>query len=236
MIAHFPLYISVFFGLTTLMTLFLFYSAVKNAKLKSAASKSNLILLVLSLWLIVQAVLTLNNVYNTETNSLPPKIAIFGVLPAILVVLLTFMSHAGRRFVDGLPILILTWINIVRVPVEITLYWLLLYKMVPELMTFTGRNFDILAGITAPFVAYYGIAKRKLGRTALLLWNLVCLLLLINIVVHAFLSAPSPLQKLAFEQPNIAILYFPISWLPTFIVPIILFGHLVSIRRLINNV
>lgn len=230
-----PLYISIFFGLTTLLTLFLFYSAVKNAKIKSAASKSNFILIVLSLWLIVQAVLTLNNVYNTETNSLPPKIAIFGILPAILVILLTFASQAGRRFVDGLPLLTLTWINIVRIPVEITLYWLFLYKMVPELMTFTGRNFDILAGITAPFVAYYGIAKRKLRRAALLAWNFVCLSLLINIVLHALLSAPSPLQKIAFEQPNIAILYFPISWLPTFIVPIILFGHLVSIRRLINN-
>ena len=236
MITHLPLYISVFFGLTTLLTLFLFYSAVKNAKLKSAASKSNLILIVLSLWLIIQAVLALNNVYNTDTNSLPPKIAIFGILPAILVILLTFVSRAGRRFADGLPILILAWINIVRIPVEITLYWLFLYKMVPELMTFTGRNFDIIAGITAPFVAYYGIAKRKLGRTALLVWNFGCLLLLINIVVHAFLSAPSPLQKFAFEQPNIAIFYFPVSWLPTFIVPIILFGHLVSIRRLINNV
>jgi len=52
--------------------------------------------------------------------------------------------------------------------------------------------------------------------------------------VNALFSAPSPIQKFAFDQPNIAILNFPFSWLPTFIVPIILFGHLTSIRQLIK--
>jgi len=47
------------------------------------------------------------------------------------------------------------------------------------------------------------------------------------------LSAPSPIQKIAFEQPNIAILYFPFCWLPTFIVPIVLFSHLVAVRKLV---
>lgn len=48
-------------------------------------------------------------------------------------------------------------------------------------------------------------------------------------------STPSPLQKFAFDQPSIAILYFPFSWLPTFIVPIVLLGHLVSIRQLLKE-
>jgi hypothetical protein len=48
-------------------------------------------------------------------------------------------------------------------------------------------------------------------------------------------STPSPLQKIAFDQPNIAILNFPFSWLPTFIVPIVLLGHLVSIRQLLKE-
>ena len=62
--------------------------------------------------------------------------------------------------------------------------------------------------------------------------NFICLVLLLNIVINALFSAPSPLQKFAFDQPNIAILNFPFSWLPTFIVPIVLFGHLTSIRQL----
>ena len=99
-------------------------------------------------------------------------------------------------------------------------------------MTFEGRNFDIIAGITAPLIAYFGFTIEKLSRQIILVWNFICLGLLINIVATALLSAPSPLQKLAFDQPNIAILNFPFSWLPTFIVPVVLFGHLVSIRQL----
>jgi hypothetical protein len=102
-------------------------------------------------------------------------------------------------------------------------------------MTFEGRNFDVFSGITAPFIAYFGFRKKTLNRKIILAWNFICLALLVNIVVNAFLSAPTPVQQFAFDQPNIAILYFPFSWLPTFIVPVILFGHLVSIRRLVKG-
>jgi len=100
-------------------------------------------------------------------------------------------------------------------------------------MTFEGTNFDILAGISAPFIAYFAFEKKLLNLNLVLIWNIISLGLLLNIVVKAMLSAPSPIQKIAFEQPNIAILYFPFCWLPTFIVPIVLFSHLVAVRKLV---
>ncbi|WP_182953813.1 hypothetical protein [Pedobacter gandavensis] len=81
-------------------------------------------------------------------------------------------------------------------------------------------------------IAWFGIKNGKISPTILLIWNLICLGLLINIVFLALFSAPSPFQKFAFEQPNIALPNFPYVWLPTFIVPLVLFGHLVSIRQL----
>ena len=178
--------------------------------------------------------MTLKNVYNTETNSFPPKIMLLGILPTLLAVFYLFSTQKGRQFIDSLPLKNLTYLNMVRIPVEVVLFWLFLNKAVPELMTFEGRNFDIIAGITAPIVAYFGLTKSKLSRQVILIWNFICLGLLINIVVNALFSAPSPIQKFAFEQPNIAILNFPFSWLPTFIVPIVLFGHLASIRKLLR--
>lgn len=59
--------------------------------------------------------------------------------------------------------------------------------------------------------------------------------LLINIVIRALLSFPSPMQQLAFDQPNRAIIYFPFIWLPTVVVPIILFSHLASIWQLFRK-
>ncbi|MEM7181375.1 MAG: hypothetical protein AAF518_10715, partial [Spirochaetota bacterium] len=119
------------------------------------------------------------------------------------------------------------------IPIEIVLFWLFLYSMVPERMTFAGRNFDILAGITAPLIYYFGYIRKNLSRKIILLWNFVCLILLLNIVSNAILSIPFKFQVYAFEQPNIAVLYFPYIWLPSCVVPLVLFSHLAALRRLL---
>src|SRR5579862_123753 len=234
MIKNLPTYITITFVLTTVAMLALFIWIIKSSLSEPARKKSTFIFFGLTIWLAVQAVLTLKNVYNTDTNSLPPKIMVVGILPPILTILLLFSTTKGRQFMDSLPLKNLIYLNLVRIPVEIVLYMLFINKAIPELMTFEGRNFDILAGITAPFVAYFAFIKQKIGRNGLLLWNIICLGLLINIIVNALFSAPSPIQKFAFDQPNIAISNFPFSWLPTFIVPIVLFGHLSSIRQLVK--
>jgi hypothetical protein len=235
MIDNLPTYIALTFGLTTVATLLLFIWTIRNSNSEQTRKKSTFIFICLTIWLAIQAVLTLNNFYNTDTDSFPPKIMLMGVFPIILIIILLFATSKGRQFIDNLPLKNLTFLNIVRIPVEIVLFWLFLNKTIPELMTFEGRNFDILAGITAPFIAYFGLIKLKISRKAILIWNFICLGLLINIVVNALFSTPSPIQKFAFEQPNIAILNFPFSWLPTFIVPIVLFGHLTSIRQLLKR-
>lgn len=235
MIENLPAYISLAFALTTAATLLLFIWAIRNSNSELTRKKASPIFMGLTIWLIIQAVLTLENIYSTGTESFPPKIMLIGILPAILTIILLFATLKGRQFIDSLPLKNLTYINIARIPVEIVLFWLFLNKVVPQLMTFEGRNFDIVAGITAPIIAYFGFTPPKINRNAVLIWNFICLGLLINIVVNALLSSPSPIQKFAFEQPNTAILNFPFSWLPTFIVPIVLFGHLTSIRQLLKR-
>lgn len=232
---HLPVFISLTFGLTTVGTLLLFIWTIGNSNSGETRKKAFLIFIGLAIWLVLQAVLTLKNFYNSDTDAFPPRIILTGILPALLVLLSVFATSKGRHFINSLPLMQLTCLNIVRIPVEIVLYWLFLHKAIPELMTFEGRNFDILAGISAPLIAYFGLAKGKLGRKAILIWNVIALGLLANIVVNALFSAPSPIQRFAFDQPNVAILNFPFSWLPTFIVPIVLFGHLASIRQLWNQ-
>ena len=126
----------------------------------------------------------------------------------------------------------LTLLHIVRVPVEIVLYLLMLQNMVPEVMTFGGRNFDILCGLTAPVVYYFGYRRQWLGKSFLIAWNFASLFLLGNIVVTAVLSAPFRFQQFGFDHPDIALFYFPFVWLPCFVVPAALFAHLVSLRQL----
>lgn len=235
MLESLPFYIPFIFALTTLLTLILFYWSIKNSNSQKVQQYSNKILIGLIVWLAIQAILTLQNVYSSKIDFFPPTILLFGILPVIFTIIGLFSTHKGRQFIDSLPLINLTYLNIVRVPVELVLFWLFLNKAIPELMTFEGRNFDIFAGISAPIFAYFGLTKEKISRKVILLWNFICLALLLNIIINAFLSAPSPVQKFAFDQPNIAILNFPFSWLPTFIVPVVLLGHLTSIKQLLKK-
>ena len=229
-----PNYIPLVFGLTSILTLIIFFRAISTSAVHDTRTKATLILIGLIAWMLIQCLLALNDFYSNDTRAVPPRF-LLAVVPPILTILFLFITKSGRRFIDSLPLATITWLSIVRIPVEFVLYWLSLYKAVPELMTFTGRNFDILAGITAPFVAYFGISLKKMNPRFILLWNIVSLGLLLNIVINAVLSAPFAIQQFAFDQPNIAILYFPFILLPAFIVPVVLFTHLVSIRQLLKK-
>lgn len=233
MIADLPFYVTGIFALATIATLGFSYVSIKNASNKSTKQLATKVMVGLLCWLLLQAILSIKGIYSNNIHVLPPKIALFGIIPAMLVIVALFISEKGKQFLNSLSITWLTWIHVVRIPVELTLFWLYINQSVPELMTFEGRNFDIIAGVTAPFVAYFGITKGLLSKTMLLVWNIFCLILLGNIVINGFLSAPTPLQQFAFNQPNIALLHFPFSWLPTFIVPMVLLAHLTAIRQLL---
>lgn len=222
MISNLPAYINIVFILTTLLTIYLFYQATKQAVLALG---------IICLWSVFEAILGYNGFY-TITDTMPPRLPLIAG-PALLLIIGLFITGSGRKFLDSLDEKALTLAHIVRVPVEICLYWLFIHKSIPQLMTFEGRNLDILAGLTAPLIYYYGYVKNKLSRSVLLIWNFICLGLLLNIVINAILAVPSPIQLIAFEQPNTGILYFPFVLLPACVVPLVLLAHLASIRKLL---
>lgn len=228
-----PLFITVIFIIITIASLVMLHRVVKNSSSRRTREKSKTVFIASIVWLVLQATISIEEVYKLNTNSFPPKILIAGILPPFIFLFILFTSKTGKRFIDSLPLKKMTFLHIIRIPVEVILYFLSIYQYVPELMTFTGRNFDVLAGISAPIIVYYAWSKQSINRKGILIWNFICLGLLINIVINALLSAPSPIQEFAFNQPNIAILNFPFVWLPTFIVPVIFFCHLSSIRQLL---
>ena len=219
---HIPFYVSLVLALTALLTVFIFYNAAGN---------SRTVLFILFGWMIMQAVISKTGFY-TNTSAVPPRF-LLTIGPSLLFVILLFLTKRGRLFIARLNLKTLTMLHIVRLPVELVLFWLFIHKAVPQIMTFEGHNFDIFSGITAP-VIYYAVFIKKLNARWLLVWNILCLALLINIVAIAILSAPFPFQKLGFEQPNIALLYFPFVWLPCCIVPLVLLSHLAAIKSLMH--
>jgi hypothetical protein len=217
-----PVYIPILFGITTLLTILIFYKATYEKEF---------VLYLLLGWIAIQGMVSYKLFY-LDINAFPPHF-LWLILPPLLVIVMLCTTPNGKRFIAALSPGYLTLLHIVRIPVEIVLYLLYVHAVVPKVMTFEGSNFDVLAGISAPVVFYFGYIKKVLNNKVLLAWNFICLGLLLNIVVTAILSAPFPFQQLGFEQPNKAILYFPFTWLPCCIVPLVLFAHIASIRKLL---
>jgi hypothetical protein len=191
---------------------------------------SRRVLLLLCGWIAVQT-LVANTGFYFDSTTLPPRI-VFAVGPPVVVIVGLFLTRAGRAFLDRLDLRWLTVLHTIRIPVELVLHALFVAGLVPQVMTYEGRNFDIVSGATAPIVALIAFRQGQPRRGLLLVWNIVCLGLLLNIVAHGMLSVPGPLQQFGFEQPNVALLSAPFVWLPALIVPVVLLSHLAAIRQL----
>jgi hypothetical protein len=184
-------------------------------------------------WLAILFVLAEQSFF-LKIDTLPPRL-LFVLGPAILFITAMMATRWGKTFTEKASLEILTWLHTIRFPVELLLYGLYVQGQVPERMTFTGGNLDILIGLTAPVMAYCVFTRKWVSWQWLLAWNGVAVLLLLNVVIPAILAAPSVLQRIAFDQPNVAILKAPFIWLPGFVVPVVLLSHCITIARLIKS-
>ena len=222
-------YIPVVFILTSFATILFLWVAINDGMARPSFPVS-ILLAVLPLWWIATWWLASEGFYQ-DTLSVPPRLFLFGVLPALVMIGVYFVFFR-ESFIERLSLRTLTLLHVVRIPVEIVLLWLSLAGQVPRVMTFEGRNFDILSGILAPIVYLIAFRGGEVKRGLLIAYNIFGLVMLANIVTIAILALPSPMQQIAFDQPNRAVLYFPYIWLPTIIVPIVLFSHLAALWKL----
>jgi hypothetical protein len=220
MIPDHPILVALSFVAVTFLTIWLF---------AKATGYTRLFLGLAGVWMILQTILGFSRLY-LDGYAEPPRFPLL-VLPPILGIIALIASPKGKEFMKRADIAQLTLIHSIRVPVEIILYILCMLKLIPIDMTFEGRNFDILAGLTAP-IMYVLYTRKKISPVVLNIWNFLALGLLINIIVTAIFSVATPLQRFGFDQPNIAVAYFPYVWLPSVVVPIVMLSHIISIRSL----
>lgn len=223
--SNLPFYIPAVFILATFLTIHLFYKA-SNGNVK--------LLMIVAAWMTIQSAIAATGFFTVE-NSLPPRFLLLIIIPVIGIITI-FSTTKGKSFIDSFDVKTLTLLHSTRIAIEVVLFWLFLSKAMPQLMTFEGRNFDLVSGITAPLIYYFGFIKGRIGVKTILAWNVVCLAILLFTVGNAILSAPTPLQRFSFDQPTIAVFYFPFVWLPGIVVPIVIFSHLISIHLLMKKI
>ena len=225
MIQDFSYIVQVAFILVCFISIFIFFYA----------SRSKIFVLYSLIWLLIQSIIAFSGLY-LNFNSFPPRMMILGLLPSLIFLISLFFSKNGKLFIEQIDLKILTYVHTIRLPIEIILFLLFSAELMSIYVTLEGTNFDIITGISAPVIALIAFKKKKILKKTLLIWNFLGLLLLINVMVTAVLSTPSTIQMIAFNQPNIAILYFPFNFLPSYIAPLMLFSHLVAIKKLLFNV
>lgn len=184
------------------------------------------------IWLTIQALLAGNDFYmDTENGPFPEMILAIG--PPLLLII--YLAIFQKDWVRKLPGKWMTFFHVIRVPIELVLYGLFLNKLIPEVMTFSGRNFDIFVGLSAPVMSMLFYSNTSIQKIWMQIWNIIGLMLLINIVFHGIFSTPIPMQLFGLDQPNIALLQYPFIWLPSFLVPCVLFFHIACLLQLFEK-
>jgi hypothetical protein len=157
-------------------------------------------------WLAITAALARAGVIAFDGG--PPRALL---LPWIVVVAtaIALWRPAGRAVLAAIPRPAVIGLQVFRVPVELVLWGLFSAGALPERLTFSGRNFDILVGLTAIPVALLARDRRALA----IAWHVGGLLLLANIVIMAMRAQPPIVTTV------------PFVWLPGCLVPVALLGH-----------
>lgn len=220
MIENLPIWIDLTFTATCFITISLFHFS--NGKPKKLT-------LLIIIWSIIQSILAYVGFYQ-NTDTILPRFGLV-LLPTTLLIVYGLLSKQQKWVSETRQTQISTFLHSVRLPIEIVLFGLFVNKMIPELMTFEGRNNDILIGITAPIIGWLFL-KQKVGKKILICWNIIGLIFVLFIYSNGILSAELPFQQFGFEQPNRAVNYFPFILLPATIVPIIIWTHISDIIKL----
>lgn len=164
--------------------------------------------------------------------SLPPKMVMYVVLPALMLIAVFFSIRKTSAIIAAFPIALPVYFQTFRIFVELLIWGLYKEGIGPELVTFEGRNLDILAGISAPIVGYLSYNRKVLSHKAVLVWNILGLLLLVNIV-SLFITLVVKPQVWGFEQIPIDVKFTnpPYIFIAAVFMPVAVFMHVMSIRK-----
>ena len=159
-------------------------------------------------------------------DHVPPPFGLL-VLAIVLLAFLLAFTTPGRRLAQFVPLWALVAVQAFRLPLELAMHQLSDRGIMPPQMTYTGRNFDILTGVSAVIVAV--VAARGRGRVLVTAWNVIGLALLMNVVAIAILSTPT-FRYFGEDRLNVFVTSTPYVWLPAVMVLAALAGHLMIFR------
>jgi len=202
----------------------------KKTRLKRLGLVSGITLL----WLIYTYVITNNGVLSD--TSLPPRMPIFLLVPLFLFTGIFLWVKRKSPVLHSIPRHIPIAYQSFRAIIEVLFYFTFLPGIFPIEVTFEGYNYDILLGLSAPFIAYYAYKKENSERL-LILWNIAGILI-VGIAAFIFITSfyfPS-IWGASSSMITSDFLQFPFILLPAFFMPSAIFVHILSIVQLTKRI
>jgi len=184
----------------------------------------------LALWLGLLGALAAEGYFENFKTS-PPRLLMVLLLP-LAAGLFMLPSHGTRNFLAVTPPQLLIYAQVFRVLMEIILWLLAVQGRAPSLITFEGRNIDLLVGLSAVPVGWMTVATHRWPISVAQVWNVAGIVILANVVIHAQLSLPTPFRVFMTEPSSAFLATFPYVWLPGFVVPLAIWLHAASLVQL----
>jgi hypothetical protein len=168
--------------------------------------------------------------YQGSSSGLPT--IQYGVgIPIAAGILLYLRWGTLRRALEATP---QSWIVGVQVYRTLGLIFIILHLQgrMPGAFAWPAGVNDVLVGLFAPVVALAHSRRWTNAARWVRAWNWFGLADLLSALTTGFLTSPSPVQKLAFDSPNVLISAFPLVLVPVLLVPLSILLHLASLKKL----
>ena len=216
--------------LTPIISVFIWYllhRALIKLRVPSGKKISITILLLLLVWIALSHILGTANIFRIHSYAVP---FIAFVIPYVFSKIVSG-SQGLSKAIDSLPNHFIIGVQIYR---TLGILFLILYweGIMPAEFAIPSGVGDIIIGVTAPVVAYLYYKRATVAKKLALYWNYFGILDLVIAMTVGPLTAPTLVQVLALNNPNEAILLYPMVTVPTFAVPFSFILHIISLRIL----
>jgi hypothetical protein len=181
-------------------------------------------------WFALAVTLAILGVYSAAASRIP-TIQFGIVIPILLGGLMIWRWPAVSRMIDALPGQWVIAIQFYRLE-GVTFLALYAAHLLPGLFAIPAGVGDVAVGMAAAGIGFGAIGGRPLRASTILWWNLLGIADLVVAITTGFLTSPSAFQMFAFDRPNELISVFPLVLIPTFLVPLAILLHIVSLIQL----
>ncbi len=185
--------------------------------------------LILWSWMAVVGLLGWLGFFRADQADFP--LVFLTALPPVAVVLALLFLPAFRPVLEAIPRAWLLYGQSFRFLTDLFLWMGYLGQFVPPQMTFLWLNYDFTVGLTAPGAGWIFFAKGRFRRVEAIWWNVFGIVLLLNNLLIALFSMPSPFQVFAITPDSAFLGEFPFVWLIAFFFPLALAMHVFSLKQ-----